>query len=103
YSTHPRHTLHSFPTRRSSDLSSAATPASLSLRSSGSAYSSAILSKLLMSTWVDRVVNSGNKPSSSSTSYIRSAPKDTPTPVIPRSEEHTSELQSRENLVCRLL
>src|SRR5690606_41139887 len=23
--------------------------------------------------------------------------------VIPRSEEHTSELQSRENLVCRLL
>src|SRR5690606_40530234 len=26
-----------------------------------------------------------------------------PYPVIPRSEEHTSELQSRENLVCRLL
>src|SRR5690606_26260520 len=25
------------------------------------------------------------------------------TPVIYRSEEHTSELQSRENLVCRLL
>src|SRR5690606_16083759 len=24
-------------------------------------------------------------------------------PLIPRSEEHTSELQSRENLVCRLL
>src|SRR5690606_41890394 len=24
-------------------------------------------------------------------------------PRIPRSEEHTSELQSRENLVCRLL
>src|SRR5690606_39410966 len=24
-------------------------------------------------------------------------------PTIPRSEEHTSELQSRENLVCRLL
>src|SRR5690606_40070034 len=24
-------------------------------------------------------------------------------PAIPRSEEHTSELQSRENLVCRLL
>src|SRR5690606_41736407 len=23
--------------------------------------------------------------------------------IIPRSEEHTSELQSRENLVCRLL
>src|SRR5690606_39812416 len=26
-----------------------------------------------------------------------------PTPVPARSEEHTSELQSRENLVCRLL
>src|SRR5690606_40889257 len=24
-------------------------------------------------------------------------------PCVPRSEEHTSELQSRENLVCRLL
>src|SRR5690606_39987166 len=24
-------------------------------------------------------------------------------PALPRSEEHTSELQSRENLVCRLL
>src|SRR5690606_41267703 len=26
-----------------------------------------------------------------------------PRPPLPRSEEHTSELQSRENLVCRLL
>src|SRR5690606_40385192 len=26
-----------------------------------------------------------------------------PPPRLPRSEEHTSELQSRENLVCRLL
>src|SRR5207302_11336060 len=30
------------------------------------------------------------------------APHDTHFPII-RSEEHTSELQSRENLVCRLL
>src|SRR5690606_2430328 len=29
--------------------------------------------------------------------------RDTGTPVGPRSEEHTSELQSREKLVCRLL
>src|SRR2546428_8643066 len=27
----------------------------------------------------------------------------TPTPIPPRSEEHTSELQSRSDLVCRLL
>src|SRR5690606_41850970 len=26
-----------------------------------------------------------------------------PTLLLPRSEEHTSELQSRENLICRLL
>src|SRR5688572_32369011 len=26
-----------------------------------------------------------------------------PTPAAPRSEEHTSELQSQSNLVCRLL
>src|SRR2546430_12658310 len=26
-----------------------------------------------------------------------------PAPVLPRSEEHTSELQSQSNLVCRLL
>src|SRR5690606_39380866 len=34
----------------------------------------------------------------------RAAPGTPPTaPARPRSEEHTSELQSRENLVCRLL
>src|SRR5690606_41292683 len=30
-------------------------------------------------------------------------PAHSPAPVAKRSEEHTSELQSRENLVCRLL
>src|SRR5690606_907041 len=29
--------------------------------------------------------------------------RSSPVPVLVRSEEHTSELQSRENLVCRLL
>src|SRR2546427_6891134 len=32
----------------------------------------------------------------------RSTPPEPPTPT-PRSEEHTSELQSQSNLVCRLL
>src|SRR2546430_5009240 len=32
-----------------------------------------------------------------------SAPAALPTPNPPRSEEHTSELQSQSNLVCRLL
>src|SRR5438445_3480987 len=52
--------LHSFPTRRSSDLG----PARASRRS---------------------------------------CPARTPCPSAPRSEEHTSELQSRQYLVCRLL
>src|SRR5690606_39743698 len=30
-------------------------------------------------------------------------PLNSPAPISLRSEEHTSELQSRENLVCRLL
>src|SRR5690606_30088640 len=34
---------------------------------------------------------------------LRELAKDTQYIVITRSEEHTSELQSRENLVCRLL
>src|SRR6266700_4372513 len=37
-------------------------------------------------------------PSAANSSAIAS-----PMPLLPRSEEHTSELQSRENLVCRLL
>src|SRR2546430_2525907 len=32
-----------------------------------------------------------------------SAPRRRPGPPAPRSEEHTSELQSQSNLVCRLL
>src|SRR5690606_41896575 len=31
------------------------------------------------------------------------AVREQPVAILPRSEEHTSELQSRENLVCRLL
>src|SRR3712207_8620352 len=33
----------------------------------------------------------------------RPAPSTPPSPAAPRSEEHTSELQSRQYLVCRLL
>src|SRR5262249_62414246 len=64
----PRH-LHSFPTRRSSDL---AADAALSC-------AVATPSRLALST----------------TSIARA--------ISPRSEEHTSELQSLTNLVCRLL
>src|SRR5207247_10953135 len=79
---HPH--LHSFPTRRSSDLinpvsCTAATPqiAASRVREGGSDSAAGITA-------------------ASFRHLIRSR-------VIPRSEEHTSELQSRVDLVCRLL
>src|SRR5690606_41248977 len=83
-SLYPRALL-PFPTRRSSDLSP---------------YSTARKSRSCAA--IDSV------PISSRNSVPRSASSKRPTrcrvaPVNDRSEEHTSELQSRENLVCRLL
>src|SRR5207302_6125118 len=91
---------HPFPTRRSSDLT----------------YSQA-LDEALCFGWIDGVRRSVN-----SESYmIRFTPRKPKSiwslvnvrraellehsgrMAEPRSEEHTSELQSRENLVCRLL
>src|SRR5690606_41451519 len=67
-STDPRH-LHSFPTRRSSDLAARHRPA----------------------------LKDGHGIPFAGQKVGRGQPGRT------RSEEHTSELQSRENLVCRLL
>src|SRR5205807_8555185 len=78
----PRH-LHSFPTRRSSDLS---TLCACQSRASGFAISFHIL--LI----------------TSQPNFVACAPQaSTNCPVFSRSEEHTSELQSPCNLVCRLL
>src|SRR5437773_5139145 len=57
--------LHSFPTRRSSDL-----------------------------------VTSAARPTTKASAWPWTARA---TPTLPRSEEHTSELQSHHDLVCRLL
>src|SRR5207302_10259000 len=73
-SSAPHPDLHSFPTRRSSDLSI------------DSLYHVAVALEVPLRLLTD--VRAGSARCSSST---------------PRSEEHTSELQSRENLVCRLL
>src|SRR5436309_14252287 len=70
--------LHSFPTRRSSDL-----PSSL-----GTSAAAALPRKTSLISWPTV--------SSRAPSARRSA-------MSSRSEEHTSELQSRENIVCRLL
>src|SRR5690606_41954461 len=76
--------LHSFPTRRSSDLQAgnqalqlAGRDALLKLRESFQLQFGNRLRKLIGKSLED--------------------------PQLLRSEEHTSELQSRENLVCRLL
>src|SRR5690349_23533003 len=75
-SRHPRD-LHPFPTRRSSDLTWPPWPPAAHSRTRASA---------------------GIGSTSPSAALTRRA---TPTPR--RSEEHTSELQSRRDLVCRLL
>src|SRR5699024_11527138 len=71
--------LHSFPTRRSSDLTGSA-PDSPNAGSPST---------------------SPNRPSSGSRSRATTPP--TGRARCARSEEHTSELQSRSDLVCRLL
>src|SRR5438445_8163643 len=73
-----RRHLHSFPTRRSSDLARAPSP-----RSSLPAQRAEPLAP-----------RQPPVPPSEATA---------PSPTISRSEEHTSELQSRQYLVCRLL
>src|SRR5687768_17892788 len=79
--------VHSFPTRRSSDLqaspSRGCSPAPCWWSASRAAASSA-----------SRESRSASPTRPTSTPSLRSTP---------RSEEHTSELQSRLHLVCRLL
>src|SRR5690606_42095685 len=77
--------LHSFPTRRSSDLSSPITTTLLS-------FSMAARRPRLMALPMVRFCTV-DEAGTSTLGWV----------VADRSEEHTSELQSRENLVCRLL
>src|SRR5690606_40730577 len=76
--------LHPFPTRRSSDLGPM--PGGRPIGPIGSPRSATRSSTSSSSRW--------RSSGSASSSHVRGAA---------RSEEHTSELQSRENLVCRLL
>src|SRR5690606_41292571 len=78
YGAHRHH--NSFPTRRSSDLRSWAWWLAASPRGR---------------TWTSRPTTSACSTGPWRTSALR--------PAASRSEEHTSELQSREKLVCRLL
>src|SRR5690606_40502348 len=86
--SHTRRALPSFPTRRSSDLRV------LHLGKRG-------LEVLLRTD--DRVVGIGAGLGEPPDVAVDDHTLELDVFVEPRSEEHTSELQSRENLVCRLL
>src|SRR5690606_42135700 len=76
-----RPNLHSFPTRRSSDLYHQACLHRFRHHLRRAAFHQAVERGVVAGSYQDRNVR----------------------PQLLRSEEHTSELQSRENLVCRLL
>src|SRR5690606_41049671 len=79
-------------TRRSSDLSALAEPMRLSSSAAPSETPSFSCSRIRCWQHSQTVKCGSSAGSHSGSSASR-----------PRSEEHTSELQSRENLVCRLL
>src|SRR5688572_32611952 len=83
YGAHPK--LHSFPTRRSSDL----------IKVEKKAGGSVEDTKLIQGIVLDKEVVHGGMPKRIEDAKIAL--------LNARSEEHTSELQSQSNLVCRLL
>src|SRR5690606_40753259 len=97
YGTH--RDLHSFPTRRSSDLSSGPQPSPHDRKSRRLQYWPHELSRALTSARKQ----TGCSPSFPVQEHASHSEKRFRLPRWMRSEEHTSELQSRENLVCRLL
>src|SRR5690606_40391510 len=97
------HLLHSFPTRRSSDLASFSAPCtSITCRPS---FGSTSGGKSTRSSPSTRTLTSTGETCSKSSRSSLCSPCSLAVLSLrtwPRSEEHTSELQSRENLVCRL-
>src|SRR5690606_41943349 len=90
YEEHP--SIHSFPTRRSSDL-----PA-LRLCWPGDHMPGPFLRRAETEEGFYRPpIRDGGQ------MIMKASPITSSMGIGPRSEEHTSELQSRENLVCRLL
>src|SRR5207249_11225304 len=91
--------LHSFPTRRSSDLMLIHSLRIKNLLSFGPDTESLPLAPLNVLIGPN---GSGKSNFLEAISLLQAAPKDLSAP-LKRSEEHTSELQSRFDLVCRLL
>src|SRR5690606_42016992 len=96
-SAHPR-ALHSFPTRRSSDL-----VAQIAERAGGT-IPTYLMTSFATDEEVRRTGAALSTPRAPVTTFAQGISlRVTPEGALFRSEEHTSELQSRENLVCRLL
>src|SRR5207253_6815469 len=90
HNSHPHRDLHSFPTRRSSDLARSLLSIALNMSrppatapAAGPGYTLGVFDANILEERIMRLLNKS--------------------PRISRSEEHTSELQSRGHLVCRLL
>src|SRR5690606_40786506 len=97
------HVLDSFPTRRSSDLGQieiALKPDVASPDGSGGAFDGAMADGAFDAAYRRLLLfDDGGKRQAVEFDCRRQRQL----PIARRSEEHTSELQSRENLVCRLL
>src|SRR5690606_39957195 len=94
--------LHSFPTRRSSDLGSAVKIFDIKAGRRNYNDLSAFGNKLAIKLSVVEDITmklTAAVSTGATTAYLDSVDN----LQVGRSEEHTSELQSRENLVCRLL
>src|SRR5690606_40760120 len=87
--------LHSFPTRRSSDLTTSLKQRWEELKSENP--------HLRIRNAADQLGVSEAELLLTNIGKGVTRLKNDVAQILPRSEEHTSELQSRENLVCRLL
>src|SRR5690606_41682683 len=93
--------LHSFPTRRSSDLAADPVSALEKQRNEVIVGAQGNRNPFIDNPHLATRIWGGDEADNRWDGEAEEA--DTQAPTVPRSEEHTSELQSRENLVCRLL
>src|SRR5690606_41279940 len=100
---HPPRAPPPFPTRRSSDLSDTPVPAPPAATEPNDPAELACPCALLLLDPTSHVSGGGSSgvPMDSGPARTRSFLPAHPRTQKYRSEEHTSELQSRENLVCR--
>src|SRR5690606_41261112 len=93
--------LPSFPTRRSSDL--VTSRSMIALAEPGSCFSGFLAEFLFAADRAYMFIGSRDGDNRPEAAAVLTASNFGPLTMPNRSEEHTSELQSRENLVCRLL